>query len=338
MEKRKRIAFRFVELVVVIVVIGVFITLLLPSLQSTSNSARRIQCSNNLKQIGKAALNHEEAHGHFPSAGFGWAWMGDPDLGSGQDQPGSWAYSLLPFLEQQALHERALGKSDAEKRTILAKMSSTPVPIFYCPSRRRAMAYRKRDYTLEDYGLGGSGQCYNADNVELHARSDYVGNAGDTIVPWGAGPSPEQVQAGEGFRDMSACTGILYQRSEITLGDIRDGTSNTYLVGEKYLNPDHYTDGEDYSDDQSCWAGDDWDLHAWTGPGQRPISDRPGYSPLGRFGSAHPSGWQAVFCDGSVRSLSFSIDPEVHRWLGNRGDLRDVYALEHWASSETPKP
>jgi len=312
--------FTLVELLVVITIIGILIALLLPAVQSAREAARRSQCANHLKQLGLAALEHEQAHGYFPSAGWGWAWIGDPDRGFGQSQPGSWAYNLLPYLEQQALHDMGLGKTDSEKMQILAQMSSTPVETFYCPSRRRAMAYRKRSYTLADYGLGGSGQCYNAANVAVHARSDYVGNGGDTVVTWGSGPPPAQAYAGQGFRDMSGSTGIFHQRSMITMAEVRDGASNTYLFGEKYLNPDHSLDGEDYGDDQSCWAGDDYDMQAWTRTDQTPMQDRPGYSQPWRFGSAHPAGWQVVFCDGSVHTISYAIDPETHRRLGNRKD------------------
>ncbi|NQT38164.1 MAG: DUF1559 domain-containing protein, partial [Planctomycetes bacterium] len=141
MREDRRRGFTLVELLVVIAIIGILIGLLLPAVQSVREAARRIQCANHLKQMGLGALNHEEAHGFFPSCGWGWAWIGDPDRGFGETQPGGWIYNLLPFVEQDALHNLGAGKSDSEKRAFAGEVANTPIAMFNCPSRRRAKPY-----------------------------------------------------------------------------------------------------------------------------------------------------------------------------------------------------
>ena len=97
--------FTLVELLVVITIIGILIALLLPAVQAAREAARRVQCSNNLKQLGLAMLQHEERNRFFPTGGWGWYWVGDPDRGFGKEQPGGWVFSVLPYMEQQPLHD-----------------------------------------------------------------------------------------------------------------------------------------------------------------------------------------------------------------------------------------
>jgi len=104
-----REGFTLVELLVVIAIIGILVALLLPAIQAAREAARRNQCTNNLKQWSLGALNHEAAHKHFPSAGLGGKWTGDPNWGFGRKQPGGWLYNILPYIEEQQIHDIGFG-------------------------------------------------------------------------------------------------------------------------------------------------------------------------------------------------------------------------------------
>ena len=101
----RRSGFTLVELLVVITIIGILVAMLLPAVNSAREAGRNAQCKNNLKQMGKACLAHEEAQGIFPTGGWGWCWVGDPDRGYGTQQPGGWIYNILPHTEMNALHD-----------------------------------------------------------------------------------------------------------------------------------------------------------------------------------------------------------------------------------------
>ena len=111
-------------------------------------------------------------------------------------------------------------------------------------------------------------------------------------------------------------TGVIFQRSELRLINITHGTSNTYLIGEKYLNPDHYSDGLDMSDNENLYVGFDNDNHRFTS--RPPKRDRRADSDEWSFGSAHPVGLNMAYCDGSVHFIPYGIDPQVHMQAGNR--------------------
>lgn len=318
--------FTLVELLVVITIIGILISLLLPAVQSAREAARRLQCSNNLKQLGLASLNHEAAMGFFPSNGWGCYWSGDPDCGSGPSQPGGWIYNLLPYLEQQSLHDLGAGLSFADKKTAAAKVAGTPLAALSCPSRRPCQVFTCVP--------ASNWVTYNCDSVTAAARTDYAANLGNSTAVYFEGPPKTTDPTTFNSDSWSGWpswqknrTGVLYLRSRITMADIRDGTTNTYLIGEKYLNPDHYTDGTDTGDNRGMYQGDDYDTSRWTGngtdttdPNFAPYQDTTGISRIFCFGSAHAAGFNMVFCDGSVRSISYSINATTHANLGNRKD------------------
>lgn len=314
--------FTLVELLVVITIIGILISLLLPAVQSAREAARRLQCSNNLKQLGLGALNHEQANGFFPSGGWGWYWVGDPDRGFGKRQTGGWLYCTLPYIEQQALFDLP---KDGDGSTVTAAqtkgaavMLATPLAAAHCPSRRPATLYPS---------LTGM---HNADAVSSAAHADYAANSGDQGSDESFG-GPTTLAEGDtsnygSWLGANVCTGISYERSEVSVAQIRDGTSNTIYVGEKYLSPDNYSAGStgDGGDNETMYCGYDNDNYRTASPLYPPMQDRPSYVDALRFGSAHAAGCNFVFCDGSVRSLSYSIDVKTFGDLGNRRDLEAI--------------
>lgn len=316
--RRSRAAFTLVELLVVIAIIGILVALLLPAVQSAREAARRMQCSNHLKQIGLAALNHESTQGYYPSCGWGWAWVGDPDRGFGKRQPGGWIYSSLPYCEQQNIYLLAKGAPDAAtKKKLTAQMTMTSIPMFNCPSRRPAKPF------TASYA-GAPKNAYNADDTPTHARSCYAVNAGtiaNNSIMGTNNPSlyenddPSVVNVGA-----ASCNGVSYYRSEVTIGDIKDGTTNTYYAGEKNINASQYTSGQDGADNTSMYQGHDWDVVRWANKDCMPAADRPGYQPLSVFGGAHTGGFISVFCDGSVHLINYSIDIDTHTRMGSRAD------------------
>jgi prepilin-type N-terminal cleavage/methylation domain-containing protein len=361
-------AFTLVELLVVIAIIGILVALLLPAIQAAREAARRSQCVNNLKQIGLACLNHADTRKHFPSGGWGYDWTADANRGYGADQPGSWIYNILDFVEEGNV--RTLGKGLATTspgfQSASITLHQTAIAVFNCPSRRAARIYPS------PWGPPGNQPICEQPWLAAVARtgvakSDYAASAGDsiefagdnfyrpssyaTIQPDKWTPTNVCKKTGNPQQDANVdfCqTGIIYYRSVLKASQITDGTAKTYLVGEKWMPSAGYEGFTDQNapgftagDNQSMYTGFEWDNErvAWNPNSKtaasvsQPTHDGPDLDTSGteprRFGSAHPSTFQMVFCDGSVHSIGYDIDPATHRALANRfdGDVVDANGL-----------
>jgi prepilin-type N-terminal cleavage/methylation domain-containing protein/prepilin-type processing-associated H-X9-DG protein len=381
-------AFTLVELLVVIAIIGILVALLLPAIQAAREAARRNSCKNNLKQLALGCLNQESSVGHFPSGGWGNKWVGDADRGAGKEQPGGWLYSILPYIEQPALHtmpkDGQFGgePSDAQRAGAVRLMEST-IDIINCPSRRSGLFAATSDASADaNAGSPGStnsaGSSSNSTNavggligslVTGHSapytggfvgRSDYAGCsgadgkerdgenkatgvifpgflAGDTGQTDAKGPSSwegeelynqfnkweSDTTTGEMINSSNETTGqmtgIIFQRSEVGINHISDGTSNTYLCGEKTVTLANYEDGKGENDERTWVQGSSF--NSLRSASELPVVDVTGILEEGGvFGSAHPSAWHMAYCDGHVETLTYDIDQQVHNNNGNRAD------------------
>jgi hypothetical protein len=267
--------------------------------------------------MGLAATNHEQQNGWFPTGGWGYAWVGDPDRGFGTNQPGGFLYNVLPYMEQQTLHDIGQGTDAATKKQMAMTMVATPVAAFNCPTRRNMVVspVRSNHAVMANVGMPGATSGW--------FPADYATNGGSVQIMWGYGPGDFTAAASNsGFSDMKLCDGVNFQRSRIKTADIPDGLSCTYLVGEKYIDPDNYFNDQDFGDDEPFLSADDLDLHRWTtkNPAYAPMQDQPGTYNTVTFGSAHATGFFMAFCDGSVQFLNYSINQDIHYRLGNRKD------------------
>jgi prepilin-type processing-associated H-X9-DG protein len=305
--------FTIIELLAIIAILGILIALLLPAVQAARESARRLQCQNNLKQLALGMAHHVDAFGCYPTNGWGFCWIGDPDRGTGVKQPGGWIYNILPYLEQQSLHELGRSQNAAAKADALTQLTQTPFAMLLCPTRPAAQLLPANPDVIPR----------NAHWQPQVAKTHYAVNEGDYITDSHEGPATlEQGDwAGCPWSDTSLATGIAFQRSHVAVAMVTDGLSNTYLLGEKYVSVDGYFDHSDSSYDQSAYSGVDVDINRWVL--DPPLADaKPLHERL--FGSAHSAGCQMAFCDGSVHLISYQIDAEVHRRLGNRRDGQAV--------------
>jgi prepilin-type N-terminal cleavage/methylation domain-containing protein/prepilin-type processing-associated H-X9-DG protein len=285
-----RHAFTLIELLVVIAIVAVLIGLLLPAVQKVREAAARLQCQNNLKQIGLALHGYEQDAGSFPP--------GYRDLAATPSRPGwGWTVFLLPYLEQAPLYE-ALDAAHANfgngaNPAPATSLTQTSIPILHCPSDPGPL-------TNPFY-----------DN---HGKSNYrgVGGGGDLSF------MPLTTDLG----------GLFFYNSRVRLADVTDGLSNTLAVGETSLDERRNWWGgiwagcarvgpyASYVGSVTWVSGVYWSV----GLGDVRLN---GPGPWA-FGSPHPGGVNFVFCDGSVRFIRDSADPVLVERLATRNDGQAV--------------
>lgn len=349
-----RTAFTLVELLVVIAIIGILVALLLPAVQAAREAARRSQCKNQIKQVALASILHEDSQGFLPSGGWAGDYTVDPNRGYGKEQPGGWPYGLLEYMELSNLRALGVGEQVTGRNLPagLTQLHESAPGTLYCPSRRAAKPYPRCTTAPGAWSSRNTAEiARGASRLTVLTRSDYAANSGDSLLHAGQGFSgPDTFQYPDSYNEEDATkwtntndettrfyqTGVIHYRSEIRFSQITDGTSKTYLIGEKYVDIDAYEDVNSlqgngrYGENQCAWAGFEWDNHrvAWNDASPRepedyqPQQDRAGVvnPALYAFGSSHPGGLNMSFCDGSVRLISYDINHLVHRWQANRLD------------------
>jgi len=328
--KRPPHGFTLVELLVVITIIGMLVGLLLPAVNMAREAGRRATCLNNLHQLSTACANHVNKLGFYPSGGWGSNWVGIPDNGTGVNQPGGWIYQLLPYMDQDNLHDLGKGLSLALSSSASAKRVSMALPVLYCPTRRAGQAYP----IVSPNNTGGVQV-----TPPMAGRTDYAINGGSVPPTWKPfpdfpGPASLAVAGTFSWPDLTASgfNGIASVRSQVTDAMIPDNKETTYLIGEKYMSPESYIMGNDPGDLYGAMSGDDVSLIRWGGTPKvllQPTMDRtasnnppdPKTTAPYIFGSAHGAGWHAAFCDGHVQLIGWGIDPTIHQAMASRNGV-----------------
>jgi prepilin-type N-terminal cleavage/methylation domain-containing protein/prepilin-type processing-associated H-X9-DG protein len=337
----RRTAFTLVELLVVIAIIGVLVALLLPAVQAAREAARRTQCSNNLKQVGLGVLNLESTLRCYPTGGVA-PWPEIEDYSSGgrpfapEKQGLSWAFQILPYLEQGPVHSL----------TTTAALQSTPINMYFCPSRRPPQQNPINKAWLMDYA-GLTTAASRGETVGTTSFDDLLTNGNgcnNRYGIWGTANGfvndhgPISAETLTKFKVYAGFYGVFVRTSYFvnissgavselgygpptTVARIEDGTSNTAMVSEKRIRTDRLEDQPAWDD--RGWS-DGWDYDTMKSGLCQPVVDdaieRPGAADAGSPGASHPAGLNVVYADGSVHSVSYEINLETWNSMVHRAD------------------
>jgi prepilin-type N-terminal cleavage/methylation domain-containing protein/prepilin-type processing-associated H-X9-DG protein len=336
----RRGGFTLVELLVVIAIIGILVALLLPAVQAAREAARRTQCSNNLKNIGLACINHHDTAKRLPFSISMWEedrnrarqWIGPPkgimhpdNGGPGYNGKG-WTVDILPAMEETALFDaitKGLESSTGDKKYVLSgpnagngmghgsirKIVTTQLAWLTCPSDQSGGRPSTEQYHWNV--PEGRGQ--------LHATTNYKGSIGDTVVGdglGGVGPLPDFGSKPDCHNTVE-CNGLLWRANyyhPLSFRQVEDGTSKTFMVGESVVEQDYHS-AAFFAD--GTWATCGLPLNHFI-PNYT-YENRHEFWPEARgFKSMHPGGAQFVMADGSVQYIAEGIDHNVYRGLATR--------------------
>ena len=334
---RARGAFTLVELLVVIAIIGILVALLLPAVQAAREAARRMSCSNNIKNIGLACINFSDTSKHLPVSIGQWAedsnraktkWLG-PDGGKMALKNGGpgyngkgWIVDILPAMEEQAAFDTISQALKASPGNYVCRPSSgggmglpalrniiaTQPSWLSCPSDGSAKP------SLEQYYWGTQGQVSTATTC-------YKGVLGDSVITSGTAedsPFPDFGSKPDCHNTVE-CNGLIWRNtnfSPIQLRKIPDGLSKTFMVGESVVEQDYHSaaffaDGD--------WASCGIPLNNFVVPATIDyMKNFPGWAQARGFKSMHPGGAHFVMADGSVHFVTENIDHNVYRGLSTR--------------------
>ncbi len=319
----RRPAFTLIELLVVIAIIAILIALLVPAVQKVREAAARTQCQNNLKQLGLAVHNYHDVFKRFPPARVG-------SLGEG-----SWAVFILPYIEQGNIFNKWDKTKTYYCQTPAVRESQ--VPVFLCPARRSA---GELSYAPHDMAKGGAGNVQDFGGAG--ALGDYAACLNESIDNWGGTTANGCIIAAQlnGPAAAGADGAVPPWVSVTSMNSISDGTSNTFLIGEKHVlaaktgkrwfndapdptAPGTYGSGDKVADN-SIYNGDDPNtVGRAAGPGY-PLAESPTDQSSNyqyRFGSWHTGGiCHFVFADGSVQALSPTVSTTTLGYLSSRRD------------------